>query len=379
MDFALVNDAAQDVKSLSHSAKKMLKVGLPLVAAEGQPAHEMGCELLDAVSRMFCEATKDATSEGKKAKDDVIEAEKEMETAQKAISEAIAALSTATNELTAKEAKLAEAEAEGKAKADRHTSFETQVTTQTNFFDSTRQSLTETQDLQTQMMTLVNGTFEGAQPEAAIESIKMCILASDKVLAASASHALRAPADQRAKFDEVTIEAVKQFFTAKIDEQLKAVAEFKDEESQLRAEVLGLWAISDVAKDHTIAVEIEKGEASAGVEQAAVNLKEKESDMKRLKTRAQHSAAMEVIYDDRIKQFAEAVKGVERIREGPPPAPIVEEAPVAEAMDVDSGVTDAPEATESKDATMEEAKAETPAEQVTEKVEATETPVAVEA
>jgi len=123
-----------------------------------------------------------------------------------------------------------------------------------------------------EMMTEANEAVQGMLEE-------MC---SDKVILSAAPLALAVKPASRAQYDSMTIELVSKLLAdhlASLDEQLRAS---EAEEVETKAEILGLWAIADCARDGS-AVEA----ATLADAQAKERLAKKEVEASRKRAKAQ--------------------------------------------------------------------------------------------
>jgi hypothetical protein len=148
---------------------------------------------------------------------------------------------------------------------------------------------------------------------------------ADKVLVAAAAPALEAKPDSREPFDKLVVETV----SSTLVEHLKSLDAKAEEEKPLedahKSEILGLWAISDCARDGRDELkraldgsQVSKMEAGTSVEVQGQEVKDAEG-----KVTAQ--AAKRRRLEAQVKEVEDSILAVDRLASGPPPPAVQEE------------------------------------------------------
>merc|ERR1719195_2313475 len=161
---------------------------------------------------------------------------------------------------------------------------------------------------------------------------------AEKVLQAAAPLALVVKPSQRGTFDRMTTEAVVKLVAKCVAELREELAIIEPEEKELRAEIAGLWAIADCARDavqvaqeELIAAEAVRKERKTAHGEALERVKEQEAFLNDHEAAKEIAAAKEQELSDASAalerlQKPEPEKAEEEVGEPTPKRPRLEEA-----------------------------------------------------
>jgi len=337
---AALNRIIPSMKALPQSAQTMFIEGLPALGEH--PFGKVGEQFLQLVIDAAKEDAQMATQELEMAKTSGAAATEKTEVLTQSLDEAKEALEAARTGTTAQAAACEAAKVHLKDAQDVHTTFEKEIMSHLRFFKEVRDQHSEVKALhEGHFKALVEGTTQNVDIAAAEVERFFAGPKCDKVIAAAAAVALRAVPDARAEFDKVTVDAAGKVFAGRLAELAAKIEESAKEEAEIRAELLGLWAIADVAGDAMSAAQKALVEATNSEAAAVEDVKEKQVAVSEQEKHLSNERINEVLLECRIKESSEAITAVEAVVAGPPPPPpaveepTVEEPLKAEGMDVD--------------------------------------------
>jgi len=111
--------------------------------------------------------------------------------------------------------------------------------------------------------------------------------------------------------DTIT-DAVKKGLAA-LDEKLEAIA---PEEAEAEAELLGLWAIADVARDKVAEAERAQSDAQAGFITANASFFRTAEKLSEQKETISSFASQQAVFDAKAEDCKQALAAVQRLRAG---------------------------------------------------------------
>lgn len=316
-DFSLAGDLSQVQQVLEEGegypseARRMLLEGLPHCIAGAGGRHSYMDQFAELLGEALTELTGLASE--KQAVCDRATADAEVQAAEaKAAHEAAAAAAEAAQ--GAAEAKNAEATALQKAVTaaqKEHKQVEKQGVVE-------GRERTKVRDHHAKLVSVSEGSLrmlleDGWEDEevmaAAVHAIQESLegINAESVLLAAAPSALGKRAGDRKPFDEITVGFVSEALAQAVAKLGEEIALIEPAEKEAQAELLGLWAIADVARDNLTKAQELAAEANAAFEAAA----EVESEAK-----AQATVQQKVVRAAGIKQEAsrQQVAAVEAAR-----------------------------------------------------------------
>jgi len=184
------------------------------------------------------------------------------------------------------------------------------------------------------LRALVDGGCVDEEGQAgAVEAVEGLLgqIGADKVVIAAAPHALTEKPDSRCRFDTMVIDAATKSLTdhlAGIESSLQASE--ADEVNQ-KAEILGLWAIADCARDSSADAKASVAKAQEEQQLAEIELHAGQKRAKAQRQELEERSNKRVRVLARLAEVDEAVAAAARLLEGPVPASEgnVAEVPVA--------------------------------------------------
>jgi len=113
------------------------------------------------------------------------------------------------------------------------------------------------------LTALLHGSSSEGVVKSIIAGLQEC--SPEQALLAAAPCALALTPEARGPFDKLTLELVQEVLTTKLQELQKEIADREPEEAHQQAELLGLWALSDIehAKLEALKHSLEKAKAEA--------------------------------------------------------------------------------------------------------------------
>lgn len=336
-DLAVVKLAIKDVDNLPKEASKMLLAGLTHAAQiEGSP-HHFQASFLDMFDSTFQAAWSSAQNESVEAANAIIskDAEIEQKNAEKEAAEQ--AEKTVHAEYENKVNSLAELQKCYEIAQREHVAAERKGKSQLNDWNKLHNRHEQAVSfVQSTLTQLIDGTLTGEElEEAAVQTEKKLLDISEQVIASAAGKALRVTPENRQPFDAISIDACKSAFGAHIDALVKEVAENQKAETEFRAELLGDWAIAEIARERVEHAKLAKNEAQAADEMAMeVTREAKKAITVAIKAKS-FAEREEISAQDKVAMFAKALDALGRLRAGP------KASSEAEVGDVEMGNADA--------------------------------------
>lgn len=311
----IVKNVFQDNDILPASVRSMLIEGLDFVES---PPNEFGLKFLNLVT-IGLKETQEKTKEAYDSlKVKLSDGEMQFQVLQKALCDAKDALADADTAAKQKADENCTAIEKAKSSQLLHQQFEKSTQSKRNQWGALKSELAETKALADgPLKQLAEGLLSANELDAAIDLVQPFLDShADKVIASASTPAFKVPVTERGSFDQATINEVVSCVQARIkelDEQVQASAE---EESNLESELLGLWAIADVARDNMAKLQSEKQAAENNLKDAETTLKASHEAITKFETDIQPFKFEEVIAEDRIRSAKHALDAVQKIIAG---------------------------------------------------------------
>jgi len=312
-DFSAVGEAIIELNGIPATARQMLEDGLPFALPSTSCADAFGAmqtaftslvaEAMNGELTRLAAATEESGSCQQEAEEGLLKYESEVISATEAATEAAADFdSKATASRQAGEAaEAAEVEHQKAQRANKD---------QIRAFADIREACSKaTEVAEGALKALMEGSLED---EEAKENAAASVLeyVNDKVLAVAAPPALTTSPDERRPFDIVTVDAVAGVMATSVQKAELSVAEIAPEERQAKAELLGLWAIADCARDSLNAAQAEQKEAQSKQQLLDLEVdmaKERVQGQKRKKSDLAVQAVLDEANDAKIRKGLDAL------------------------------------------------------------------------
>jgi len=331
-DEAAVAEAIQELEGLPATARQMLGNGLPHAvpaanAGEGAAVAFTGlvADSFDGELRRLAASTEECIVAQR-------EAEQQMLRLESAVIDAIDASKAKAEELDAKVAASGDAAEAVKAEEMLHQQAEKVSKGQLQAWQEARDARTRAAAISEGPLRALaeGGTVEGGDKAAATASVLE--LVADKVLCAAAAPALAAAPEERKPFDTLVVGEVAKTIDEQISEFDRDIAEFTPQEAQAKAEVLGAWALADVARDALAAAERTAQEAKVASQQALLAVEVAQEEVKGQKRKSSELAIRLVLNEANgakvrkglaaLARLTGKAEGVAEEQKEPPSAPV---------------------------------------------------------
>jgi len=233
-----------------------LPFALPVPSTVGEgaaaAAHKFQTQFLAHLERCLACAKKQAESDKAAAEAQIEEASAELGTRRAAVDKASSELDDAIAQVEAKKAHIQELEAAvSKAESD-YTKWEAKGSKQQNDWEKLRQLYEGAKSVDEGALRMLEADEGDEDVRAAAASAVSAFIAEhnvEQVLLSAAPMALAVKPSARGTFDRMTTEAVVNVVKKRVAELGDKLESIAPEEKNIRAEVVGLWAIFDCARD----------------------------------------------------------------------------------------------------------------------------------
>lgn len=225
-------------------------------------------------------------------------------------------LRVADEGVAAKQQERDAAQAKAEASEREHAKFEQACTKKTTAWAQFREGLGSAVAVCAAAKTLADGTSENVEEQVASVEAFLTEIRAEKVLVASATIALAVAAEDRSHFDRMTVQYVLEVVEAKVAELHKRMAEIEPEERELKAELLGMWAIAEVDRDATEAAELKLIEAQGVQRRAAKALKDAGLEERATQEAKDTHTANRAAIDVKVMHLDAALRALERVLAG---------------------------------------------------------------
>lgn len=317
LELQSVLSAVGTFEHLGEDVRTMLLSALPHAVATLAARHRFQQEFLALVQGVLQDGRAVSLDAKKGVMQEKTEAELQSAEAVQAIENAKVALVAAAEGVTAAAEKSAEAA--GAAQKAEVQQKEMEQTTA-----GVLEKIKQLQDEQAKAGAVAEGSLrmllEGGWDDEEVKTMAVEavtgflseIKASVPVVAA-APHALGTKPQDRQAFDTVSVDAIKEIF----DRQLATVEHKLREETprkrKIEAEVLGLWAIADCAREEALAAKSALQMAKRGQESASIALEQEEGQVLKRETAALERDAKCARLETHIEQVEGALAAVTRL------------------------------------------------------------------
>jgi len=334
----------------------MMATGLPHALVGGADRHECQVQFLGLVRDALRDAQSGALEQQAEQGRRVGEEHAAVEAKQAALSEATAIAEAATRVATEKEELLQQARHKVQKEEREHKQTERSTAgIQKSLAHRLQENEKVTFVLDCHLKTLEEGGWENdeAEKDAAVESVvgRLEGAGVEKVLVVAASGALRVKAEERKQFDKVVLEHVRQA----LEEQALVISRQVEKErpaaAEADAELLGAWALADVARDQMASAEEASSEAQATAEAAVAAQEEARRAVEAQEARHKEASAASKLAEEKARRVGDALAALEMLAEGASSA-AAEDVEMAGHEDVDMVPSKDVEAAEKKEASM---------------------------
>lgn len=183
-----------------------------------------------------------------------------------------------------------------------------------------REQLQESKDvLEKPFSKLAEGTTETEKErnravEAVIDFLSQLPGGKDKALVAAAPVALNAAAATRHEFDSNTINVIKTHLNNAVEERQKTVQASAESEAMTKAELLGLWAITDCTKDALASAKAAAADAKASRKRNRSELSSAEDEKINLTHNVEKATVAAGNAADRLESVETAMAAAKRLK-----------------------------------------------------------------
>lgn len=347
---AAIMQVLYELEEYPEQSRTMIMEGLPHALAHETPKHEYQEKFLSLFQGMLEDARRFAAEKQATAEETSKLEETSLQSLQAAYSEATAAAEAA------RVAALDQASAMEKARQavkDAERDHKETEREQSRFDKAFDQLLEEKAKvayvLEGSFLLLAEGGWEDEDAKAsAVDTVQSYLegIGAEKVLVAAAHAALSTKMDSRKPFDKVTVEHVREVLEEKMRDITAKVEHEQIYYDKAKAELLGAWALADVARDNML-----RAEDSCNAAEAArqASLKQQEEAQVGLCTQeAAQKAAVATLQQasEKVRLVEKAFCDFEQLRAGPPPAAEEATEDMSAPKEVDQMKTDPPPAEE---------------------------------
>jgi chromosome segregation ATPase len=310
----------QESESYPKSARTMLAEGLPF-ALPAPPtadaaAHAFQAKFINYVEQLVAEAKTQAVKDGAAAEAKVDEAAEDLakrrtegDTAKSALEEAVSQVEAAKKQIKELEEAVVLAEAE-------HQNRQAEGASQKEEWAELRKSLEEAASVEDGALMLLDQD-EGDQEtrSAAAEHVGSYIQGqkAEKVLHAAATLALTVKPCDRGGFDRMTAKAVSDLVKKRVAELKEKLAGVEPEEQHLLAEICGLWAIADCARDALASAKDELVKADTALCESRLSSKAAEQMLHEAEALLKEQESSKAAAAGREQQVVDAIAALERL------------------------------------------------------------------
>jgi len=303
-DKELVSDFVRTSSCVPKEAKKFLLAALggPLLDAALEDEH-------NAAQKSLTETTEEAAS-----------TQKELETCEQAVKDTTVAVEQADEDAPRKAAEYQRLQGLAKAASADHVQLKSTTSVQVQGWDDLRDELKKTKAVveeQLPALTSAATVWDSEKVKTKAVNVVMTLLtevSEDKVLLAAAPAALEVAPDARKPFDVVTLGGI----TESAGEQLKSLSEKLASEQQvernLRAELLGLWALADCSREDAQEAHAASQESQKDRDRKHSELKLANKRQRSLEDKVQAFASTRVVQEDRIAELEIATQATKRLK-----------------------------------------------------------------
>jgi len=323
-DLATVTKAIAEIDGFPEAARSMLLDGLPhafTVADDGKSLpHAMQASFI----KLVASALEDANAQAAKSRVEACTAEKdaqhELQTCEKDLAEADEAAKVAAEGVTAKTQLTADVSKVVREAENEHNQAERAGQAAAKAWQQIREERKRAADVaQGSLHVLATGAWEdedtrSAAMKAVVEHLQA--IEVDNVLATAAPLALEVRPAKRARFDNLTVDTISAVVNkglSALDEKLAAIA---PEEEESRAELLGLWAIADVARDQVTKAERSLSDAQATSMLANATLASATTKLSEQKEMISLFASQQAVFEAKVADCKHALAALERLKAG---------------------------------------------------------------
>jgi len=304
---------------LAESVKTMFLEGLPHAAADSSE-HPFQNEFMSLAGGALQGSKLTVAEELASIEEELKAAEGEVEAIKSAQADAAKALEEAADSAAEAEAAATAAQAAVQEAENEHLEAEHQSA---SFLQKRKEEQEERTNvdaiIQGPLRLLLDGGWEDEETKAAaIAAVEGLLgeLRTDKVLMAASTHALGAKPDGRGRFDAVAIEAIVKALGDHISGIDSKLAETEDDEVNTKAEILGLWAIADCARDASADNDVALAGARRKQKRAQAELDAEQGRAKAQDAEVSERAAKRARVMAQLAEVDEAVAAVERLVAG---------------------------------------------------------------
>mmetsp|Transcript_2840 Transcript_2840/g.7564 ORF Transcript_2840/g.7564 Transcript_2840/m.7564 type:complete len:377 (-) Transcript_2840:161-1291(-) len=351
-----VTQVLLELDGYPHLSCQMMANGLPHALVGGAGRHECQGQFLDLVRDALRGAERAALEQQAEHGRRVGEEHAAVEAKQAALKEATASAEAATRVATEKEELLEQSRHKVQREEREHKQTERSTASiQKSLAHRQQENEKITFVLDCHLKTLEEGGWQNdeAEKDAAVESVVARLEGAgvEKVLVVAASGALRVKAEERKQFDKVVLEHVRQA----LEEQARLVGQQVEKErpaaAEADAELLGAWALADVARDQLAAAEEATNEAQAAAEAAVAAQEEARKAVEAQEARGKEASEASKLAEEKARRVGDALAALELLVEGASSA-AAEDVEMAAHEDVDMASSKDFEAAEKKESGM---------------------------
>lgn len=324
-------DSAQSAAS----ARKLLTEGLPFAvpvpeaAPEGASSgavHSFQKQFVAYIEKLFSEAKEKAAEDLAAEATKIEEAGAELESLREEAAKAQKALEEVIATLDAKKAHITELAAKASVHEANHDKHDKKADKQKLVWENLRRDHESAKAVEEGALRMLEDDEGDEDLRGDAASGVTSFLegqGAEKVLQIAAPFALAVKPSNRRRFDSMTVEAVSSLVKKRVAELGERVANMEPEEKQLRAEITGLWALADCARDliteaktDLFAAEPAQAASESAKEDASKRVKDQEALMKELDAAKTDAEAREQELGDASAGLTRLVMGAEAVEEG---------------------------------------------------------------
>jgi len=318
-DLSSVTTVLGSADGVTETVRTMLLEGLPFAAQEGC-SHAYQKEFMNLAGGVLAETRQSVTEQLASMEVETRLAEGELETAKAKEAEIVKAVEEATNGIELVEAEVVEAAKAVKDAEKEHKAVEAESAAFLKQRQEDRQERAQVAAVvEGALRMLVSGGWDDEETKGesveAVDSLLVDVKA-DKVLVAAALPALGQKPDSRAKYDSVVVDEVMRVLPAHLSDLDSKLQASEAEEVDKQAEILGLWAIADCARDSSSAAAGELANAQEKQALAEMELKAGQKRAKEQEAAVTERTTKRTRVTERLAAVEEAVGAVTRFASG---------------------------------------------------------------
>lgn len=322
-DVAIISQAIQNLVSLPDAARNMLLQALPH-ACEGIAEHkdEMQKRFLTLIGSNVQQSKSACMEEGAKCQEAMAATTMRLEQCQEAVKAAAEGVCAADAIVTARTEERDAARATAQKSAQQHSNAEVKAQRSFSAWQQLRDDFQLAEEAGSAARGLAEGSFEQGEVVACVAQLEAFLAGSraEQVLIVAAKVALALAVESRSSFDKMTVQHVVEVVEAQHVARRQAVADIEQQEAELKAETLGIWAIMEVdgEAEQDACSSLAEAEAARWAAQKALDRANKEETAAQ-KTICEHNIQI-VLLEVSSKQADDALEAIDRVIAGTPAA-----------------------------------------------------------